>query len=268
MENDIRPSGRPKLLLLHGFLSGGMAWGPLRRELGGDVDTVAPDLLGYGQASRPVGPYTLESVVAHLLPLVLAERPTHVVGHSMGGLVALALARELPGQFARVGVVGLPVFRDRADGLALLLRRGIGHKLMVQRDPFAHAVCIALRRFQPAWQRSFRPILERRHPPEAISPLFEHSRATHRGGLETIVFAGLAPALAAAAPVPVAALHGARDRTAPASRVRALGGRLGWDVDIVRGAGHQVTVEQPAIVAEWLRARVLMREAPAAAPRP
>jgi pimeloyl-ACP methyl ester carboxylesterase len=88
-------------MLLHGFLSGRNAWRPLRRELS-DLETVAPDMLGYGRAAHRGQEYNLDETVAHLRGVVEAEQPTHVVGHSMG-IVALALAGEMPDAFAAVG---------------------------------------------------------------------------------------------------------------------------------------------------------------------
>ncbi|MGI8927676.1 MAG: alpha/beta fold hydrolase [Tepidiformaceae bacterium] len=244
------------MLLLHGLLSSRAAWRPLQRELAGEVLTTAPDLLGYGAADRPGGEYCLESVVAHLLPLIERERPTHVVGHSMGGIVALALARELPGRFERIGVVGLPVFRDRRDGLDYLHRRGLLHRAILRTDCLSHYGCAALHRLRHLWA-PVSPILFSRQPREVIVGAFNHCRASHAGSLDRIIFAGLVEELAASVTTPVAALHGGRDHSAPPARVSELAARAGWDLTIAPTAGHQVVVERPRLMARWLRERVL-----------
>ena len=106
------PAGdRPRILLLHGYLSGPAAWAGLRRELAAEATTLAPPLPGYGSEPSPPE-YTL-AAVADALEWRLAQiRPTHLLGHSMCAILALELARRYPGRFARAAAIGLPVFVD------------------------------------------------------------------------------------------------------------------------------------------------------------
>ncbi len=241
----------PKLMLLHGFLSSRNAWAPLRRELT-EVETIAPDMLGYGRAAHRGEEYTLEETVAHLREVVEAERPTHVVGHSMGGIVALALARELPGAFSAVGVIGLPVFHDRADGARSLHSRGIVYRGFLRKDRVAHLGCVGMHRTAPLWL-PFAPLLLPRQPRAVLRTTFDHCQAGHVGSLNRIVFAGLVTDLAGEVATPVFALHGARDRTAPLERARELAAERGWDFRLAPNVGHQLPVEQPRVAACWIR---------------
>lgn len=247
---------RPRVLLLHGFLSGKAAWRRTRVELAPDVDTIAPDLPGYGSARDPAEAYSLDWIVDNLDPILAANSPTHVVGHSMGGIVALALAARLPNAFQAVGVIGLPVFRDRGDGLACLRRRGPLVGAMLQDDRLAHLACVGMRHTWPLWL-PFAPLALPGRPRHAVRHLFDHSGASHAGSLDAVVFGGLVEALAAQLTVPVAALHGGRDRSAPAQRVRELGVSLGWDVRTAPRLGHQIPIVRPALTARWIREHVL-----------
>jgi len=242
--------------LLHGFLSGRAAWGPLRRELGGSVTTIAPDLPGYGASSFAGGDYTLERVVERLVPLVERAQPTHVVGHSMGGIVALALAGALPGRFESVGVVGLPVFHGRADGVDCLRQRGPAVRAFLLRDRVAHVACRLLHPLRDAWLPVASLAVPRR-PVRILAATFDHDRDSHVGGLDQIVFAGLVEDLALTVGTPVAALHGGADETAPPARVRQLSTARGWDFRLAPTASHQLIFERPRLVARWLRERVL-----------
>ncbi|MCC6381294.1 MAG: alpha/beta hydrolase [Dehalococcoidia bacterium] len=251
-----RLAGRPRVLFLHGFFSGRVAWDGVRRELGPGAETVAPDLLGYGRAPRPRGPYSLDAVVEHLAVVALRERATHVVGHSMGAIAALALARLLPAQFQRVGLIGLPVYHSRHDGVQLLGRtRGPLLHAVLQRDGVAHLGCVALRHTRPVW-RSLAPLLVGRAQREHLLAAFEHCRGTHAGGLDEIVFRGVVEDLASVRP-PVVALHGGRDRTAPLARVRTLAAVHGWELEVAPGATHQLILDRPRLAAGWVRDRVL-----------
>lgn len=248
--------GGRRVLALHGILSGAVAWAPLGRELGSGVRLIAPDLLGHGRAPRPRARYTLERVLDHLDAVVERERPTHVIGHSMGGIVALALARRWPGQFERVGVVGLPVFASRAEGRAHFDARDFPRRAFVRSGALGHAGCQAAHLTRPLWA----PVMHRRLPgiPRAnLMAAFDHSWASHAGAIDGIVFGGLLETLAASLETPVAAIHGDRDGAAPLGPARDLALRHGWDLTILPGANHQFVVERPALAKAWLLERVL-----------
>jgi pimeloyl-ACP methyl ester carboxylesterase len=248
------------LLLLHGFLSSGNAWGPLRRELS-DIETIAPDMLGYGASPHDGQDYTLAAVLEALEPIVNSERPTHVIGHSMGGIVALALASE-GGEIEGVGAIGLPVFRDREDGTRFLESRGVIYRNFLRGDRVAHYACRGLHRTSKAWL-PLAPLILPRQPREVLRSTFDHCQESHGGSLDRVVFAGLVQELAPRVDVPVFALHGSRDRTAPLDRARELAACQNWDFRIARNVGHQLPVERPRLAARWIRQHVL-RESGAA----
>lgn len=90
-------SGEP-LLLLHGIGHHWQAWAPVLPILAAERDVIAVDLPGFGaSAALPDGvAYDLPTVAATLGSLCEAldiGRP-HVVGNSLGGLLALELGRE------------------------------------------------------------------------------------------------------------------------------------------------------------------------------
>ncbi len=171
---------RPRLLLLHGYLSGPAAWDPLRRELGDDAETFAPALPGYGGAPDPAA-YTLEALAEALDGTLDEARPDHLLGHSLGAILALELARRHPGRFRRVGLAGLPVFADFAAGL-----RYVGGNSRV-RDRYlrdlatGHARCEWLRRTRGLWARPASLFLEPRFL-SVLRAAFDHSAAAHSRG--------------------------------------------------------------------------------------
>lgn len=102
----ITGAGEP-VVLLH---SGGMSsrqWRRLEGMLAGAHRVIAPDFLGSGE-SEPWPedvPFHFDRDIDAVLALVRAESaPVHLVGHSYGGLVALAVARREPGRVRSIAV--------------------------------------------------------------------------------------------------------------------------------------------------------------------
>jgi len=95
------------MLLLHGFGGSADQWLPLARHLRPDVCAVAVDLPGHGRCAAPSALPTGE-VLASVLDTLDAlglRGPVGVVGHSLGGLLALHLALEHPQRVAWLGLV-------------------------------------------------------------------------------------------------------------------------------------------------------------------
>lgn len=94
------------MLLLHGLGATGDVWSGWWPELTEHWPGrwVAPDLPGHG-GSAPPGEYTFGSLAEAVLPLVAGSTRTVVLGHSLGGVVGLALAARHP----VAAVIGLGV---------------------------------------------------------------------------------------------------------------------------------------------------------------
>ncbi|HEY1868538.1 MAG TPA: alpha/beta hydrolase [Candidatus Cybelea sp.] len=91
-------AGLPTVLLVHGWQADRSVWREVIEALGADVRTVAVDLRGGGASRNASGPYALERFAADLRELVDSLRvgPAIVVGHSMGGTIALRFALDAP----------------------------------------------------------------------------------------------------------------------------------------------------------------------------
>lgn len=115
-------TSRSRVLLLHsgGFTS--RQWRRLAELLAPRHEVVAPDFLGYGSQGRwPEGePFHFHQDVALVESLV--REPSHVVGHSYGGLIALQFALRQPGLVRSIAVyepVTMGVLRSPEDEDAL-----------------------------------------------------------------------------------------------------------------------------------------------------
>jgi pimeloyl-ACP methyl ester carboxylesterase len=88
----------PVVLLIHGITGSAAHWDQAVPLLAERYRVVAPDLLGHGQSDKPRGDYSLGAYAASVRDLLVAlghPRAT-VVGHSLGGGVAMQFAYEYP----------------------------------------------------------------------------------------------------------------------------------------------------------------------------
>jgi lipase len=104
----------PPLLLVHGLGVSGAVWVPLARRLAPCYAALAPDLRGHGASDEPPTGYAPADYARDLIGLLdaLALRALPVVGHSLGALVALALAELRPDRVTALVLVDPPL--DRA----------------------------------------------------------------------------------------------------------------------------------------------------------
>ncbi|MCB1923096.1 MAG: alpha/beta fold hydrolase [Gammaproteobacteria bacterium] len=100
--------GKPPVLLLHGLFGAASNWGSVARRLEADYDVVVPDLRNHGKSPHATG-HSYSDMVGDVLALydTLQIERAIVVGHSMGGKVAMMLALQHPQRVERLGVVDI-----------------------------------------------------------------------------------------------------------------------------------------------------------------
>jgi pimeloyl-ACP methyl ester carboxylesterase len=106
----------PLLVLIHGIAGSSATWADVIPRLAEHYTVVAPDLLGHGDSAKPRTDYSLgayASAVRDLLGVLGHERGT-IVGHSLGGGVAMQFAYQFP---------------ERCERLVLVSSGGLGHEL-------------------------------------------------------------------------------------------------------------------------------------------
>jgi pimeloyl-ACP methyl ester carboxylesterase len=99
------PAQGPVTLLLHGFLDTGATWQFMVDELPGERALWAPDWRGFGRSPSTGSPYWFPQYFAELdalLDQLSPGQPANLVGHSMGGHIALMYAGVRPERVARV----------------------------------------------------------------------------------------------------------------------------------------------------------------------
>lgn len=134
------------LLLIHGFGADRLSWLAVAPQLFDLASVWAVEYAGHGAAGDDAAdgdPYTIATAIRHVIDGQLT-RP-HIVGHSLGGTLALHLAAMMPDDLAGLvllapaslasrldtGFVGAIPELDDADAALDLLRRLVSRKSLI-----------------------------------------------------------------------------------------------------------------------------------------
>jgi pimeloyl-ACP methyl ester carboxylesterase len=103
-----RAGAGPALLLIHGLGGHRQTWNHVVDTLARTHTVIAPDLPGHGESDAPAGDYSLGAHAAALRDLLFALDVSSVtlVGHSLGGGVALQFAYQFPERASRLVLIG------------------------------------------------------------------------------------------------------------------------------------------------------------------
>ncbi len=234
-----------RAIFLHGFAADRLAWAGTAPALRG-IDAVAPDLPGHGNSVGDLGDGSLEDMASRLAAGlgIGSGPPAWLVGHSLGGGLALRLAAGAP---------------ERFRGLVLLAPVGLGRHLdrarlnaysgLRDRDGMRRFLAsLAARRgaVAPALVDSALRQLER---PGARDALARIARQLPKADAE---ISALLPGLAGSG-LDVTVIWGAEDTVARPDPERI--GRLG-DLVELPGTGHVAHVEARKQVNALLAARI------------
>ncbi|QKT06668.1 alpha/beta hydrolase [Gordonia sp. X0973] len=262
------------VVFVHGFALRMSSWyfqrAALAEAWGERTRLVFFDHRGHGRsAAAPAHSATMTQLGDDIAAVIRALAPTGpvvIVGHSMGGMATMALARRQPGLFGPGGrVVGVGLIATAARGIT---DAGVGTALQ---NPVVTAFRAVVRR--APWfiqagrtraRRALEPVLlAASFGPDFYSPTAARAveRMIRQTPLSTIVhFLQVlevhdeTAALPVLARVPSVVVCGDEDCMTPFPNSYSLYGVLGENcrLTIVQGAGHMVQMERPAEIDEIL----------------
>lgn len=92
------PADAPVVLAIHGVAGSSATWDAVIPLLAKDFRVIAPDLLGHGESAKPEGDYSLGAYATGLrdLLVILGVDKVTILGHSLGGGIAMQLAYQHP----------------------------------------------------------------------------------------------------------------------------------------------------------------------------
>ena len=234
----------PSVVLLHGFPFDGRIWFPFAERLSTSFRLIIPDLAGFGSSDVPAEQLSMELMagdVAALVSYLNIDRHV-VVGHSMGGYVALAMAA---GKMTNK-LSGLVLFHSQAaaDDEAGRARRNDSIALIRQdKAAFVHG-------FVPGLYGKSIPSEADEHLTIAMSQSSEamasamaglRDRKSHTDWLNN-------------AEIPILFVVGKQDSRMPHERIMAQAALLPHaEVLVLEGIAHMGFAEAPDIIAPVIR---------------
>jgi pimeloyl-ACP methyl ester carboxylesterase len=258
----------PAVVLVHGLGGFAESWHHNLAFLGRQATVYALDLPGFGQSSKPCVGYDLRMLAdaVYGFASALGLERVALVGHSLGGAIAMACALVYPATVERVALLGavVPGFDYRlSPAYRLIALRGVGELL---------AACMPKSVYRAALSRCFAE-----PAPDEVAFLVDWSYSTRtspagraaylatlRGVRADFVENGDAYRSAVRRlDVPVLSIHGVQDPVVPARHCATVGEAL------QRGAtrwldrcGHFPQIEHAPTVNAWLAEFLVGRPAP------
>ena len=108
-------AGAPPIVILHGLFGSGENWRTVARELANERRVLTPDLPGHGRSPRGSLQYkAMADTVAEFVEGQHGAEKAVVIGHSMGGKVAMVLAVRRPELVEKLVVVDIAPVEDPA----------------------------------------------------------------------------------------------------------------------------------------------------------
>lgn len=105
----------PALLLIHGYGSAHDAWELIAPRLAKHYRVLSIDLPGFGRSDKYEGDYSPAGLAKKLLALLNKKgvRQAHLIAHSWGSSIALAMALQAPQRIRSLTLMGAWVFEDQ-----------------------------------------------------------------------------------------------------------------------------------------------------------
>lgn len=226
--------GSPALIFIHGWGANSSYWDAQVQHFKATHTVVTLDLAGHGESGTTRAEWTMDAFGDDVVAVAnhIAEPELVLIGHSMGGPVALEAARRLRTRI--VGIVGVSTFNN--IGMTAPSREEFERRLEPFRNDFPSAARdYALRSFftpqsDPELVRRVTDDLASSPPGIAIGELIGLNEMNYSAVLADI-------------DVPIVAINGTRVPT-DIDRIR-LHART-FRLTIVAGAGHFFMMEDPA----------------------
>jgi (E)-2-((N-methylformamido)methylene)succinate hydrolase len=234
------------VVLIHGVGADGSSWDAIAAALSGEFRILRLDLRGHGRSGHIEGACSLDDFVRDVVDVMNAVgvARAHVVGFSLGGMIAQGLALQHPGRVDRLVLLSAVAGRTAEE------RERVRVRLATLREKGVTAILGAS---QDRW---FTPEFVARNPDlvaQRMRQLQENHAASYAAAYTVFSTSDLGERLhAIRAPTLVAT--GEHDQGSNTRMARFMHAEIaGSKLEILPGLRHSILVEAPELVTRLLR---------------
>ncbi len=237
------------VVFVHGFPLQRGAWQKQIAALRSSYRVIAPDLRGLGESDSGSGPATMAQFAEDIHGLLqqISREPVVLIGHSMGGYVALAFARQFPKMLRGLALVATKAGNDTPEGAAG--RRATADKVKTEGSKVVVDAMtpkmLATSNADARLVEQVRALMAPSKPQGVIAALLGMAERPD----STAMLAGIT--------CPTLVITGADDTVIPPAESEKLAKAIpGAQLAVIPQAGHLVAYEKPdefnRIVTKWL----------------
>ena len=244
------------VVFLHGLAGSTASWLSPFRALATVRRVVLVDLLGFGQSPKPAIAYTLDD---HLLALHgtltgMGITHVHLVGHSMGALLAMAYAARFPQAVGGLVLLALPWYANPCEARRRIGEQSLFNRWLALETPLAHLACTAMCRLRP-WLMPLMPHLLRNVPAPVARDVLRHNWLSYSRTMQHLIIESTPAAWLSAYTGPTLFIQGLQDEAAPCAPVTAgIAGASNARLETLDAGHHMVFSHAPTLAARVVTA--------------
>lgn len=227
------------VVLLHGFPLTSVIWHEQQQRLSDRYRVITPDLRGHGRSPAPAGVYEMELLARDVLALLdlLRIEKAMILGHSMGGYVALAAWKLASDRFLALGLVDSQAGADSDE--ARQGRHTLAEKVTAEGSQIVAEAMLS---------KLFAPGLLAREPivDKVRQMILNTPSAGIVGSLKGLAARADSGPLLPKLHIPVLILTGDKDQIIPPEKAKAMAAVVPKStLTIIENSGHMPMLEQP-----------------------
>jgi pimeloyl-ACP methyl ester carboxylesterase len=209
------------VLFLSGFVGSSEVWDAHFQVLAERFRLIMLDTLGFGRSPKPDIEYSLAQhleAIDRTLDHYAVQR-AHIVGHSMGCLLALAYSNHYPLKTGRLALLACPAFDDEQQARRAIGTASLFNRWLAMDTPAARWACTLMCALRPALL-PLAPHLVRHVPAVVAQDALRHNWQSYSRTLRNVIFQADTHRWMQQSAAPILLIHGTEDRTAPYANVQ------------------------------------------------
>lgn len=225
------------IIFLHGLGISSRDWDAQIEHFSPNWRVIAPDFRGHGQSEKPKCEYSVPGHAADVIALMdaLNIQQAHIVGLSMGGMVAFQMAADTPDRLASMVIVNSgPALPNDTFAAKKMLWSRLAAIYLLGMDKYAHKVASNLFKVPDA-----KALVTFAQEQIAANP-----RSVYIKNLKSLWGWGVMDRLSSI-PTPTLMLTGDQDYSPVAVKQAVVDAMMNAELQVINGSGHGTPMEKP-----------------------